>query len=330
MIEKNDQGKWLADIQPGGRGNKRFRKTFKNKVDAIQWVNQINAKHCNGNIDLKSDNRTLNDLIDLWFNLHGVNLKSASDTYKRLLASSKAMNNPRVNKFNPSMFASYRSDRIAKGIKPATLNRERASLRSVFSELSRLGHWSGNNPMHTVRVIRVNSSELTYLKNDEIVKLFEFLQNSSNLDVFLVSKIALATGARWSEVEKLQLKDISLTPSMISYNATKNGKSRYVPISLNLAQEVHSRLCKGNFISCYAAFRSALRRSGIKLPSGQNAHVLRHTFASHFVMNGGDIVTLRQLLGHSSLTVTMRYSHLAPSYLDQVVKLNPLNVLTDC
>jgi len=55
------------------------------------------------------------------------------------------------------------------------------------------------------------------------------------------------------------------------------------------------------------------------------SHVLRHTFASHFVISGGNIVVLKDILGHSEITTTMRYSHLAPSHLTDAVKLNPLN-----
>lgn len=57
------------------------------------------------------------------------------------------------------------------------------------------------------------------------------------------------------------------------------------------------------------------------------ANILRHTFASHFVMNGGNLVALQKILGHSSLGITMRYSHLAPDYLKQAVELNPLSLI---
>ena len=55
-------------------------------------------------------------------------------------------------------------------------------------------------------------------------------------------------------------------------------------------------------------------------------HVLRHSFASHFMMNGGNILTLQKILGHSTLAMTIRYAHLAPDYLDEARKLNPLAV----
>ncbi|EXU76378.1 integrase [Erwinia mallotivora] len=53
-------------------------------------------------------------------------------------------------------------------------------------------------------------------------------------------------------------------------------------------------------------------------------HVLRHTFASWFMMNGGNIIALQQIMGHASIQQTMVYAHLAPDYLQHAVTLNPL------
>jgi len=57
-------------------------------------------------------------------------------------------------------------------------------------------------------------------------------------------------------------------------------------------------------------------------------HVLRHSFASYFIVNGGNILTLQKILGHSDIKMTMRYAHLAPDHLLDAVKFNPL-VSTD-
>ena len=53
--------------------------------------------------------------------------------------------------------------------------------------------------------------------------------------------------------------------------------------------------------------------------------MLRHTFASHFVMRRGNILVLQKILGHSSLTMTMRYAHLAPDHLQEALQFNPLS-----
>nr|WP_258189335.1 tyrosine-type recombinase/integrase [Stutzerimonas stutzeri] len=69
-------------------------------------------------------------------------------------------------------------------------------------------------------------------------------------------------------------------------------------------------------------------RTSIVLPRGQASHALRHPFASHFIQNGGNILTLQKILGHSSLVMTMQYAHLAPEHLAEAVKLNPLAGVT--
>jgi site-specific recombinase XerD len=89
------------------------------------------------------------------------------------------------------------------------------------------------------------------------------------------------------------------------------------------------RLTQGSFAGSYSTFSRYLEKLAFDLPSGERTHVLRHTFASHFMMNGGNILTLQKVLGHSSLDMTMRYAHLSPDYLQEVVEKNPV-ALTLC
>jgi site-specific recombinase XerD len=323
------KGGWRVDCQPGGRGAKRIRKTFKRKADAVQFERELLHKADAGEQWQRpqKDNRRLSDLVKLWFDLHGVNLK-ARNTYPRLLAMVEAMGNPFASAFDAGMFADYRSKRISQGLKPSTLNRERSYLAAVFGELIRLGHWKGENPLSKVRPVKVIQPELSFLSRDQICLLFEALGQAKNPDVFLVVRLCLATGARWSEVYKLRPAQIRVNPGLVTFCDTKGGKDRSVPVDEELIRELFARLSAGPFKSCYSAFRSAVKRTGIDLPDGQLSHVLRHTFASHFVQSGGDLLTLQRILGHSSITVTMRYAHLAPNHLDQARKLNPLSALT--
>lgn len=70
-----------------------------------------------------------------------------------------------------------------------------------------------------------------------------------------------------------------------------------------------------------------MQRAGIETPAGQLTHVLRHTFASHFMMNGGNILVLQRILGHTDIKVTMRYAHFAPDHLAEALSLNPLSMI---
>ncbi|WP_425221239.1 tyrosine-type recombinase/integrase [Pseudomonas sp.] len=111
---------------------------------------------------------------------------------------------------------------------------------------------------------------------------------------------------------------------MITFSGTKIGKVRSVPISADLQTLLlkHWRQ-HGPFTPAITSFRRALARTTIKLPKGQAVHVLRHTFASHFMQKGGSILTLHEILGHSCLAVTMRYAYLAPDHLRDAVMLGP-------
>ena len=333
MISKKIDGGWLVDSQPGGRGSKRFRKTFKTQAEAKAWEAWLKTQV---NQDAKwqpekRDTRKLSELIDLWHTLHGISLKAGTDTYNRLKLACAAMGNPIADRFTVNTFTAYRTERLAAGIAPNSINREHAYLRSVFNELRRLGQWSKPNPLAELRQFKVQESELSYLAADQIHELLSELQKGKNRHAAMVAKVCLATGARWSEAESLEARH--LRNDQIQFAGTKSGKVRTIPIEPELAQQLRSHHFKAEtgprlFAPCYAAFRDAVERSGLELQDGQLTHVLRHTFASHFMMNGGNILVLQRSLGHANLTMTMRYAHLAPDHLQEVVKLNPLSALT--
>lgn len=118
----------------------------------------------------------------------------------------------------------------------------------------------------------------------------------------------------WSSVIKIRVTDTK----------TKYKKNRTVPISRDLYDELPKNRGK-LFTPCRKAFERAVKRAGIDLPEGQCTHVLRHTFASYFMMNGGNILVLRNILGHSDIKMTMVYAHFVPEHLEDAVSKNPLS-----
>ena len=321
MIKK--QGDlWLCDIQPGGRNHKRYRKLFKTKSQAKAFqVKLDNQVQMDDSFKLKKkDNRTLSDLINVWFDLSGKYLYSGSDSRNRMLKASTVMGNPVVSFFSPSLFLGNRSKRINDGIKPATLNRELSTFKAVFNELIRSNIYAGTNPFKHIRLIKTHQPKTVFLSVEEINVLFSFLKKSDS-DAYLIAFVCLSTGSRWSEAQKLKLSDI--TDGMVHYHETKSKKSRSVPLTNFLYELLRVRLKRSSFSDSYSTFTRRLYESGIELPKGQRTHILRHTFASHFIMNGGNILSLQKILGHSSLNMTMRYAHLAPDYLREILEKNP-------
>ncbi|MCK7104280.1 tyrosine-type recombinase/integrase [Enterobacter cloacae] len=332
-VRKNPAGGWLCEIYPNGAKGKRIRKKFATKGEALAFK-QYTVQ--NPWQEEKEDRRTLKALIDAWYSAHGITLK---DGLKRQLAMHHAfecMGEPLARDFDAQMFSRYREKRLkgeyarsarVKEVSPRTLNLELAYFRAVFNELNRLGEWKGENPLKNMRPFRTEEMEMAWLTQEQIARLLAECRRHDNPDLENVVRICLATGARWSEAEGL--KKSQLSKYKITYINTKGRQNRTVPVSKALYDALPDNKNGRLFSDCYGAFRSALQRTGIELPAGQLTHVLRHTFASHFMMNGGNILVLQRVLGHTDIKMTMRYAHFAPDHLEDAVKLNPLAVSGD-
>jgi integrase len=329
MTIKRTPSGWLVDAQPGGRGGKRFRKTFKTQAEAKAWEAWLQTQ-VNQNPQWqpeKRDTRRLSELVKLWYTSHGQGLRAGQGTKTRLLAATEAMGDPLADRFSAELFAEYRSRRLEAGVTAANMNRELAYFRAMFNELGRLGAWKRDNPLKKLRQFKIPERELSYLTAGQITALLDQLRFARNKHVLLVTRLALVTGARWSEAEELTVSQVH--DGFVQFAKTKSGKLRSVPIDEDLVKELrahhkaHGTLNR-IFGSAWAAFREGIERAEISLPDGQMTHALRHTFASHFMMAGGNILTLQKILGHQSLTMTMRYAHLAPEHLQEARALNPL------
>ena len=71
-------------------------------------------------------------------------------------------------------------------------------------------------------------------------------------------------------------------------------------------------------------FDKILKKLDLHKAKGQASHIFRHSFASHFMLKGGNILSLQRILGHSSISMTMRYAHLQEDYANDAIKFNPI------
>lgn len=330
---KND--KWLAEAFVMG---KRVRKWFATKSEATRFYNEMkrqNSPLAQVVVVQKTQPQRLSELAQLWFDLHGQTLVGGKSRLQKLLWIAKVLDDPLARNFTAEMFAEYRAKRIKGEIlndtnkkvpKVSYVNREYDLVRAMFNELIRLKKWTGDNPLVDMRRFRETEKEIYFLRSDEIERLLLACEKSRNPHLKIIVQICLATGARWSEAQDLQSAQV--IPYKITFTATKNGKNRSIPISpelYNLLPLKQGRIFAGAYYkACHRAFNRALEKAGINLPEGQATHVLRHTFASHFMMNGGNILVLKDILGHADIKMTMRYAHFSPSHLETAVTLNPL------
>lgn len=334
-VRKIDSGEWLCDLRPNGAKGKRIRKKFATKGEALAYEKFIGAQlEDKPWIGEKQDNRRLSDLILQWHDLYGRTLADSSRMMSKLNAICAGLNDPLASCLTAADFSLYREGRL-KGeipditgrcmpIQPRTINHEQRYLSAVFGTLKKLGHWQLPNPLSGMPTFKVDEKMVSFLYPEEIRHLLDHLSESNNASVLTVSKICLATGARWSEAEELE--GAQVTPYRITYRNTKNKKVRSVPISKELYDEIPKK--RGRlFTPCRKTFERVIDKAGIELPDGQCTHVLRHTFASHFMMNGGNILVLKEILGHSDIKMTMIYAHFAPTHLEDAVHKNPLAMI---
>lgn len=160
-----------------------------------------------------------------------------------------------------------------------------------------MGEIDYSNPLDGVKMIKLDESELSWLTTEQIKILLETMDAFFlNPHVKLITKISLATGARWGEAEGLTLNKLHY--GKVTFTKTKSGKNRSIPVSVALYEEFRSHLkLHDNFSNSISSFRRALNAAKINLPKGQAAHVLRYSFASHYMMNGDDMLTLQKILG---------------------------------
>lgn len=325
---KKNQNKWLVDLYPNGREGKRVRKRFDTRIEAQRFEKHILAKASSDKDwnESSSDNRRLSELVDLWFKLTGQYLKDGERRKRKLDSIVEGIGNPIARKLTSKEFAHWRAMRSEQGKSPKTLNNELGYLGALFNSLKKNGEISYPNPLNEISLIKIPERELAYLTKEQIEELMESIKLCENEHVELITLICLSTGARWGEAEGLTSGNVR--DGKVTFNDTKNGKNRTIPVAEWLFERLKKHTPKATnrplFTSSIGSFRRALKRTTIELPKGQAAHVLRHSFASHFMINGGNILTLQRILGHSDIRITMRYSHLAPDHLKDAVDLNPL------
>lgn len=309
-----------VDCRPQGRNGKRYRKKFKTKGEAQlyeRWL--IQNKGASDWLEKPREHRRLSELARLWFFHHGQTLKRGERDLHCLLLLAQELGDPKGYQVTKKLFSDYRARMLAKGLKPSTINRDHCRMSGVFSALIKVEVYRGENPIKGLTKLKIPANEMGFLSASEI----KFLLDNLDGDIRKIALVCLATGARWGEAQGL--KGSNLTGGKVTFIDTKNGKNRTIPISASLFSEIYTGKNGRLFSQCYQEFYDLLKSLNFELPKGQATHVLRHTFASHFMMNGGNILTLQKILGHATIMQTMVYAHLAPDYLSEAVKLNPVS-----
>jgi len=320
----------------------RHRKDFELKKDADAWRGKVDTskkeKRYHEVFDVKKEClTTFNELADRY--VENFKTQRAFKGFKSHVIRDlrKSFGDKRLSEITYLDLETYRNRRKAtptRNGKPrtdASVNRDMA----IFGHmLSKAVEWEllENSPFKKGKMLmfKENNHRLRFLTDPEIEVLLKACDDLKAHSPYLrpLVETALLTGMRRGEL--LSLKWEQIRNGLIYLTKTKSGKARQIPINDRLA-EVFRGVRRVNqleapYVFCDSkgrrlwevkrSFASACRRAEIE---AFRFHDLRHTFASHLVMNGVGLKAVQELLGHSDLKMTMRYAHLSRAHLKEAV-----------
>ena len=216
----------------------------------------------------------------------------------------------------PMTIERFRKSKLIEGRTKLTCNRYLQLLKRMFSVAIEEGYVE-ENPVQKVKLYSEKDTQkeriLTEAEEERLMK------NCSDYLKSIIT-VALNTGMRRAEILNLQWNQLDFKATRIKVERTKSGRVRFIPMNEVLFNELSRQRSESGqtpyvftnpetgkqYIDMKTGFKGALRRAGIE---GLRFHDLRHTFASRLIEKGADIETVRDLLGHHSITITQRYIH---------------------
>jgi integrase len=198
------------------------------------------------------------------------------------------------------------------GIKPSTVNRYMAMISKALTEAHKRGRLAA---MPKVPYAREPKGKLRWLTRDEEARLMAAcgdiwtVPEAEKMRNLLVA--LLDTGGRLSEVLGVRQTFCWKNAEQVTFLDTKNGSSRSVPLT---GRAIAALACLPDWTNKFATDRFTRLRNHCELPD-VSLHTMRHTCASRLVQGGMDLYRVMTWLGHSSINVTQRYAHLAPTSL---------------
>jgi len=230
----------------------------------------------------------------------------------------------------PNVIVDYKNRRYAAGLKPASINRELATLKKAFNLAVKEWEWCRDNPVSRVSMEREHNQRDRWLSLEEERRLLDACAPwLHDLVTF-----ALHTGMRMGEIVELTWRGIDFTRRTVTVFRSKNGERRTIPVNDTvlsvLKDKAKLRSLKTEVVFCSKVFTALecghLRRSfRVALCKAQiedfHFHDLRHTFATRLVQAGVDLYKVQRLLGHQSPIMRQRYAHHYPESLRDGVEL---------
>ncbi len=336
------QETWIVDMKyryPDGRV-KAVRQTspVQTKRGAQQHERQIREALQNGTYGKEAkETLTLEQFQEKFLTHAKTNnkystLKSKTDILRKHLLP--AFGNRKLERIGPYQIEAYKAKKLDEGLKPKTINNTLTVLRKL---LVLAADWGELPSVPRIGWMKVPKPEFDFLSFEEADRLIAAAEPEWKTMIL----IALHTGLRLGELVALQWDSVDPRAKRLVVKTNiyrgrsgtpKGGRSRDIPLSETAVRALKDhRHLKGPLVFCtsdgamlnaYNRCQNAIdrqcRRAGLR-PVGW--HTLRHSFASHLVMRGVPLKVVQELMGHATIEMTMRYSHLSPHVAAEAIKV---------
>ena len=331
-------GKKVFRVEIRIKGNPTLSKSFYRRSEAKEWAMQQEVKIKEGCIvTLDADRQNIRAIIEVFREEIVARMKNSTRVnYENQLEwFDKHIGNLSVRQLTPSLIIQLRkqlqSEESRRGKRSfSTCNRYLAALSSCCSYAVEQ-QILPENPCRKVKKLTEPRGRTRFLSDHERLRLLDACRANSP-QLYLAVILSLSTGARRDEIWSLRWENVDLAEGYLTFRQTKNGDIRSVPVigqALDLLRDYHQkhRLLHTSLmfpsstnpqkpLEFRKRWESVLRKAEI---ADFRYHDLRHSAASYMVRNGMDLRLVAEILGHRTLQMTMRYSHLKRDHLKEAM-----------
>ena len=263
--------------------------------------------------------------------------------YRKDLEEFAAFTNKRPQEIELIDVRGFVARQIGNGLNKTTAGRRLAAVRSFLKYLLREGYLQ-NNPAKLVSSPKTQKPLPQFLTVDDVFALIEKPQGIGILRARdrAILELLYSSGLRVAEISGLNMEDINTREGLVKVRG-KGRKERILPVGSKAVEAIKAYLVekillkrknkalflnnRGERLSDRAVRRIVVKYARMIGISGKiGPHTIRHTFASHLLQAGADLRVIQELLGHSSLSTTQKYTHLDITHLMDIYdKAHPLS-----
>ena len=341
MPARKINGKWHVDVWidlPGqGRRRLRRRSPHRTKRETEEFERQLVSDALSTSRRSDETERRFHEFALEFLTTYAM----ANNKHSEVVAKESilrvhlipAFGEARLEDIGPAAIERYKARKLAAGLSPKTVNNHLAVLRKALGIAVEWGHLPS---APKIKALKVPPPTFDFLDVEEADRLVD----AADGEWAAMIRAGLATGLRMGELRAVRWEDVDLRARQVHVRqavacdlvgSPKSNRARQVPLCGSVRRVLQrQRHLRGELVfcaddgrmltvaECYTGLRRACRRAGMRRVGW---HVLRHSFASHLVMAGVPLKAVQELLGHSTIEMTLRYAHLSPEVTRQAVEV---------